>query len=74
MVETMSDRHTIFLNVQGMKCEGCATAVKRVILRADPNALVTVALDDAQVVVRTRASSENLIAAITAGGYPTHLV
>jgi copper chaperone len=66
----MSENQAIVLSVSGMTCEGCANAVRRIVQKTDPQAVVQVDLASGRVEARTGASAETLAAAITKAGYP----
>lgn len=57
------------LSVDGMTCGGCVEAVKRVILKADPDATIDVSLETGRVDVTTIAEGSDLTAAVTKAGY-----
>ncbi len=66
----MSDVRTVTLSVEGMTCEGCANAVKRIVQKADPSAKVDVSLEGKRVDATTSASADVLAQAISKAGYP----
>jgi len=57
------------LAVQGMTCEGCASAVKRTVGRAAPKAAVKVDLAGGRVQVDGEADRAAVVAAIEKAGY-----
>lgn len=60
----------LLLQVEGMTCDGCTQAVRRVIQRLDPDARVAVDLDHGCVAVTSREHSLTLAEALTQAGYP----
>jgi copper chaperone len=66
----MSGARTVIVAVEGMTCEGCANAVKRIVQRADPAAEVDVSLAGKRVEAKTTASADVLAQAISNAGYP----
>lgn len=66
MDATQSD---LLMQVDGMTCDGCAEAVRRAILRLDPEARVAVDLDHGRVAVTTREQSLTIAEALTQAGY-----
>ena len=70
----MSDHKRVVLAVQGMTCGGCAEAVKRVIRKSDPQADVTVILDEGRVEALTSADGAVLADAVTKAGYAARIV
>lgn len=60
----------LLIQVEGMTCDGCTQAVRRVILRLDPDARVAVDLDHGCVAVTTREQSLTIADALTQAGYP----
>ncbi len=66
----MSESKTVVLSVEGMTCDGCANAVRRVVQKADPAARVDVNLDAKRVEATTTASADSLAQAISKAGYP----
>ena len=65
----MTQPADIQLNVQGMTCEGCVASVRRIVQRADPDAIVSIDLAKGALTAKTQASAAKLIEAINAGGY-----
>lgn len=65
----MTEPRNIVLNVKGMACEGCASAVQRIVQKADPEAQVAVHLPSGRVVAKTSLDPATLASAVTAGGY-----
>lgn len=66
----MAETHKVVLSVDGMTCEGCANAVKRIVQKADPAAQVDVSLAGKRVEATTTASPDALAQAISKAGYP----
>jgi copper chaperone len=66
----MAETHKVILSVDGMTCDGCANAVKRIVQKADPAAVVDVSLDSNRVEATTTASADALAQAISKAGYP----
>lgn len=62
-------RSDLLMQVEGMTCDGCANAVRRAILRLDPEASVAVDLDHGRVAVTTSAQSLTIAEALTQAGY-----
>ncbi len=62
------------LHVEGMSCDGCTQAVRRIIQRLDPEARVMVDLDHGCVAVTSRAQRLTLAEALTQAGYPARAV
>lgn len=60
----------ITLQVEKMKCGGCAANVKQTVLAQDANAIVEVSLELKQVTVETTLSSQSLASLISQAGYP----
>ena len=63
-------RPALSLAVSGMSCEGCANAVKRLILKHDPQAEVEVHLQAARADIRTDQPLSVFTQALTKAGYP----
>ena len=63
-----AETQNLSFSVQGMTC-GCAKAVTKVIQKSDPEARVTVDLDEGRVDVQTIADSRVLAESITQAGY-----
>lgn len=59
----------LLMRVEGMTCDGCATAVRRAIQRVDPEARVAVDLDHGRVAVSTTAQALTIAEALNAAGY-----
>ncbi|MCJ2080572.1 heavy-metal-associated domain-containing protein [Methylobacterium sp. J-090] len=59
----------LLIQVDGMTCDGCAEAVRRAILRLDPDARVAVDLDHGRVAVTTREHSRTVAEILTQAGY-----
>jgi copper chaperone len=59
----------ITLEVTGMTCGGCASAVERIIKAADRKAAVAVDLATGRVSAETSAPVEAIVGAIEAAGY-----
>jgi copper chaperone len=59
----------LLIQVDGMTCDGCAEAVRRAILRLDPDARVAVDLDHGRVAVTTREHSRSVAETLTQAGY-----
>lgn len=66
----MAETQKVVLSVDGMTCEGCANAVKRIVQKADPAAQVDVSLAGKRVEATTTASPDALAQAISKAGYP----
>ena len=64
-----AETQNLSFSVQGMTCGGCAKAVTKVIQKSDPEARVTVDLDEGRVDVQTIADSRVLAESITQAGY-----
>jgi copper chaperone len=62
-------RKDLLMQVDGMTCEGCVTAVTKAVQRLDPSATVDVDLAHGRVHVTTRAQSLDVAQALTAAGY-----
>jgi copper chaperone len=62
-------RKDLLMQVEGMTCQGCVTAVTKTIQRLDPSAEVEVDLDHGRVRVATRAQALEVSQAITKAGY-----
>jgi copper chaperone len=65
-------RKDLLMQVDGMTCEGCASAVTKTIRRLDPSAEVDVDLDHGRVRISTVAQSLDVAQAITKAGYDAH--
>lgn len=59
----------IALDVFGMTCGGCETAVRRAIAARDPSATVSASAASDRVEIDGRISAEEAVAAIEAAGY-----
>lgn len=59
----------LLMRVEGMTCDGCAEAVRRIVRRIDPAAAVEVDLARARVAIRTRAQGPAVADALTRAGY-----
>ncbi len=59
----------IHFDVDGMTCSGCARSVEKALLRADPQAHVTVELETGKVDVDSSVARDVLAAAIESAGY-----
>ena len=66
-------RPVLSLSVSGMSCEGCAKAVKRLVLKKDPQAEVEVDLSAAAAKIVSDQSSTVFTEALTQAGYPATL-
>jgi copper chaperone len=62
-------RKDLLMQVDGMTCEGCVNAVKRIVQRLDPQARVEVDLDHGRVHMTTTAQSVDVANALTKAGY-----
>lgn len=62
-------RVDLLMQVEGMTCDGCASAVRKAILRIDPEAQVAVDLDHGRVAVTTDAQSLTIAEALNQAGY-----
>jgi copper chaperone len=65
-------RKDLLMQVDGMTCQGCVTAVTKAIQRLDPTAQVDVNLEHGRVHVVTNAQSVEVARALDAAGYETH--
>ena len=65
-------RKDLLMQVDGMTCQGCVTAVTKAIQRLDPTAQVDVDLEHGRVHVVTNAQSVEVARALDAAGYETH--
>lgn len=63
------DPIALTMRVEGMTCQGCAEAVRRTILRLDPQAEVAVDVEAGRVTATTRAQSLDVAQALTKAGY-----
>ncbi|GGK36728.1 heavy-metal-associated domain-containing protein [Salinarimonas ramus] len=68
----MDERHELLMNVEGMSCEGCTKAVRRIVERVDPRAEVAVDLEHGRARILTTAQALEIAAALDEGGYPAH--
>ncbi len=59
----------LLMQVEGMTCDGCATAVTRAIQRLDPGAQVRVDREHGRVAVTTTAQSLEIADALNKAGY-----
>ncbi|WP_375454274.1 heavy-metal-associated domain-containing protein [uncultured Methylobacterium sp.] len=59
----------LLMRVEGMTCDGCAEAVRRIVRRIDPAAAVEVDRAHERVAIRTRAQSLVVADALTRAGY-----
>jgi copper chaperone len=62
-------RKDLLMQVEGMTCEGCVTAVTNAVQRLDPSATVDVDLAHGRVHVTTNAQSLDVAQALNAAGY-----
>jgi len=62
-------RKDLLMQVEGMTCQGCVTAVTKAIRRLDPGASVDVDLDHGRVHVMTQAQSVDVAQALNQAGY-----
>jgi copper chaperone len=62
-------RKDLLMQVEGMTCQGCVTAVTKAIRRLDPSASVDVDLDHGRVHVMTQAQSVDVAQALNQAGY-----
>lgn len=62
-------RKDLLMQVEGMTCQGCVTAVTRAIQRLDPGAKVEVDLDHGRVHVVTTAQALEVTQALNTAGY-----
>ena len=60
----------VLLNVEGLHCEGCANAVKKIVARQAPQAETQVDLASGLVRIAGAADAAALAEAISKGGYP----
>ena len=60
----------VLLNVEGLHCEGCANAVKKIVARAYPDAETQVDLSAKLVRVSGVSDAAAMAETITKGGYP----
>lgn len=58
------------LNVEKMKCGGCAASVERAVKAADAQAQVQIDLPGKKVMVDSALSAQKLAILITEAGYP----
>jgi copper chaperone len=65
-------RKELLMQVDGMTCQGCVSAVKKTVERLDPTAEVEVDLDHGRVRVVTIAQSVEVAEAINKAGYEAH--
>ena len=66
-------RPVLSLAISGMSCEGCANAVKRLVLKQDPQAQVEVDLQGAAAKIVSDQSPTLFTATLTQAGYPATL-
>jgi copper chaperone len=62
-------RKDLLMQVEGMTCQGCVTAVTKAVQRLDPSATVDVDLDHGRVHITTNAQSLEVAQALNAAGY-----
>ena len=62
-------RKDLLMQVDGMTCEGCVSAVKRTVQRLDPTAEVDVDLAHGRVQLMTNAQAVDVANALTKAGY-----
>lgn len=62
-------RVDLLMQVDGMTCDGCAEAVRKAILRIDPEAHVAVDRDHGRVAITTDAQALTIAAALNQAGY-----
>ncbi len=70
----MADRRDVHLEVKGMTCQGCVSAVTRVVQRKDPSAQVKVDLATGRVDGTSEMDADALAKAITGAGYEARVV
>ena len=68
-----TSRPVLSLSVSGMSCEGCVKAVKRLVLRKDPQADVEVDLSAATAKIVSDQPSSRFTTALTEAGYPAQI-
>ena len=68
-----NSREKIVLNVEGMTCDGCVEAVKRVIRKADPTAELEIDLSSGRVEAVTLVAAQDLAQVVSKSGYAAHL-
>ncbi|WP_372422581.1 heavy-metal-associated domain-containing protein [Salinarimonas chemoclinalis] len=66
----MDERHDLLMAVDGMTCDGCVNAVRRIVHRLDPQAEVAVDLEHGRARIVTRADTLEVADALGKGGYP----
>jgi copper chaperone len=62
-------RKDLLMQVEGMTCQGCVSAVTKAVQRLDPGATVDVDLDRGRVHIATKAQSLEVAQALNAAGY-----
>ncbi|MCB5175462.1 MULTISPECIES: heavy-metal-associated domain-containing protein [Microvirga] len=62
-------RKDLLMQVEGMTCQGCVSAVTKAVQRLDPSAKVDVDLDHGRVHITTCAQSLEVAQALNAAGY-----
>lgn len=68
MTQTPSPR---LFSVSGMSCGGCVNAVKRLILKQDPQAQAEVDLEQATAMIVSDLPADRFTEALIQAGYPT---
>ena len=66
-------RPVLSLAISGMSCEGCANAVKRLVMKKDPQAEVEVNLQAAAAKIVSDQAPALFTEALTQAGYPATL-
>ena len=64
-------RTELLMQVEGMTCQGCVTAVTKTVQRLDPGAEVDVDLAHGRARIVTKAQSLDVAQALTKAGYET---
>jgi copper chaperone len=65
----MSAMASFIIKIRGMTCDGCVSAVERIIKKSDPNALMQIDLASGQVHLTTQAPFPVLAQALATAGY-----
>ena len=60
----------ITLNITGMKCGGCVSAVKTALGELEETEVIEVSLDEHKAVVKSAKTSQEIADVVTAAGFP----
>jgi copper chaperone len=67
------DHDMVTLNVEKVKCGGCAANLKQAVLAKDPQAEIQVHIPNKQVTIDSQLDNQALVTLISQAGYPASL-